>query len=226
MTMSLWNHKWDYGTESIQFTTFPAFSWYWIYYGANRPARLWWGCKLASGWYQTDSKIWFLGLFVEILMISNWNGSGCFCFWVPRQVLLCVGVCVRAQMFSFSNSDPNPPPRWLRRSPSVLPFFPQAKEIVKSSNGESGGRKEWVEQTCWRGRMDGWIDGWMDGWEEWVDEVRREQCGSEGGGGGRMKAQIHRGRFSGKLPLNWPTTDASSDPSSPARKQSQFLHFQ
>lgn len=59
-----------------------------------------------------------------------------------------------------------------------------------------------------------------------MDEVRREQCGPEGGGGGRLKAQIHRGRFFGKQPLNWPTTDASSDPSSPARKQSEFLHFQ
>lgn len=67
--------------------------------------------------------------------------------------------------------------------------------------------------------------GWMDE-KEWVVEVRREQCGSEGGEGGRSKAQIHRGRYFGKQPLNWLTTDAGTDPSSPARKQSQFLHFQ
>lgn len=176
--------------ESIQFTTFPAFPWCSIYYWRKTPpCRTWVGPQVGGRLIPNRQKICVFGLSVEILMIPERNGSGCFCFWVSRRVLesVCVRVCVRIlRIFSFSNSDHNPPPHWLRRCPSVLPLFPQAIEIVRHSNGQSGGRKEneWDKHVG----GDAWMDGWMDGWEEWVDEVRREQRGSEGGGGGRLKA--------------------------------------
>lgn len=69
----------------------------------------------------------------------------------------------------------------------------------------------------------------MDG-GEWADEVSHENNADQrraggGGGEGEERIGIQRGRYFGKQPLSWPATETSTDPSSPARKQSEFHHF-
>lgn len=69
-------------------------------------------------------------------------------------------------------------------------------------------------------------DGWMDG-GEWADEVSEESDVDQrraGGGGGGVGSDPE-GKVFWQQPLNWRATETSSDPSSPARKQSEFHHF-
>lgn len=176
----------------------------------------------AASWCQVDIRQTAKSVLLDYLWKSWWSqnetvvgvsASG----FLDGFSCVCVRARAHARMFSFSNSDLNPPPHWLRRSPSVLPFFPQATEIVRSSNGESGGRKENERDKHVGG------DAWMDGWEEWVDEVRREQCGSEGGVEGGWRLQSTGQGILASSPWTGPQqTPAVTRPALPGSNQSFF----
>lgn len=93
-------------------------------------------------------------------------------------------------------------------------------EREKTCASEKGAA--WTEVTGGRVKEQ---DGWMDG-GEWVDEVSEESDADQqrAGGGGGVDSDLE-GKVFWQQPLNWRTPETSSDPSSPARKQSEFHHF-